>query len=65
MHTDAPAGAMVDQGTMQVSVPLGTHIMVPINVKVPTTGTRGYLILTSSKGSVQTFREDAEFFTLL
>jgi len=38
---------------------------VPINVKVPTTGTRGYLILTSSKGSVQTFREDAEFFTLL
>jgi hypothetical protein len=64
MHTDSASGAMVDQGSMSVSVPLGTHSMVSIDVKAPASGTRGYLILTSSKGGVQTFREDAEYFTL-
>jgi hypothetical protein len=49
---------------MTVSVPLGTHAMVSISVKAPATGTRGYLVLTSSKGGVETFRDDGEWFAL-
>ncbi|HVY41042.1 MAG TPA: glycoside hydrolase family 2 TIM barrel-domain containing protein, partial [Polyangia bacterium] len=64
MHTDSPTGAVSDQGTMRVSVPLGGHTAVPISVKAPATGTRGYLVLQSSKNGVVVFTEDAEYFNL-
>jgi hypothetical protein len=64
MHTDSPAGAIADRGAMGVSVPLGGHVTVSISVKAPATGSRGYLVLQSSKGSVPLFREDEEWFTL-
>jgi hypothetical protein len=64
MHTDSATGATVDQGTQQLTIPLGQHTTASISVKAPTSGARGYLILTSIKDSQETFREDAEYFTL-
>jgi hypothetical protein len=64
MHTDSASGAIVDQGTMQLTVPLGQHTMASIDVKDPATGTRGYLVLTSTKAGVQIFREEGQYFTL-
>jgi hypothetical protein len=64
MHTDTPTGAIADQGTMRVSVPLGGHAALSISVKTPTTGTRAYLVLQSSKNGVVLFADDAEYFTL-
>ncbi len=64
MHADSATGAMADQGSMRVSVPLGGHVTLPISVKTPATGTRGYLVLQSSKNGVVVFVEDAESFTL-
>ncbi len=64
MHVDASTGPIADQGTLEVTVPLGEHITVPITVQAPATGTRAYLVLMSSKGGIQTFRDDAEYFEI-
>ena len=49
---------------MQVDIPLGEHVTLPITVAASPTGSRGYLILQSSKSGTPIFREDAEWFTL-
>ena len=64
MHTDSPTGAIADQGTMRASVPLGGHTALSISVKTPATGTRGYVVLQSTKNGVVLFTDDAEYFTL-
>jgi hypothetical protein len=64
MRIDSATGAVASQGGMQVTVPLGQHVMVPITVTAPTTGLRGYLILQSSQNGTVIFREDAQWFVL-
>jgi hypothetical protein len=64
MHTDSAAGPLVDQGATRLDIPLGGHAALPIQVKAPSTGTRAYLVLQSSKGGSAIFREDAEWFML-
>ena len=64
MHTDSPTGAIADQGAMQLTIPLGQRVTIPIVVRAPATGTRGYLVLQSNKGGPALFREDAEYFIL-
>jgi hypothetical protein len=64
LHLDGAAGAIAAQGQMHVDVALGRHVQVPITVTMPATGTSAYLVLTSSKGGRELFREDAEWFTL-
>jgi glycosyl hydrolase family 2 len=64
MRTDGATGPVVDQGGTRLDIPLGGHADLPITVTAPPTGSRGYLILQSSKGGQLIFREDAEWFTL-
>jgi hypothetical protein len=64
MHQDGAGGPVTDQGTMHVDVPLGRHVMAPISVTAPASGTTAVLVLQSTKNGNVVFRDDAETFRL-
>jgi hypothetical protein len=64
VHADAADGPLASQGVATVSVPLGEHTTVPIDVTLPSSGTSAYLVLRSRKDGREIFVEDAERFQL-
>ena len=64
MHQDSVQGAMSDQGSMHLDIPLGQRKTVSLSVTAPSTGNNAFLILQSSKDSVVIFRDDAQQFRL-
>ena len=64
VHADAADGPIASQGETTVSVPLGEHVTVPVDVTLPSSGTRAYLVLRSRKDGREIFVEDAEWFQL-
>ena len=64
MHQDSATGAISDQGSQTLTVPLGQRSTVGITVTAPSSGTKAVLVLTSSKNGQQIFTDDAETFTL-
>jgi hypothetical protein len=64
MHQDSATGAMSDQGSQMVTVPLGQRTTISIMVTAPSSGTKAFLVLTSSKNGEQIFMDDGEAFTL-
>jgi hypothetical protein len=64
MHQDSATGALADQGTTQLNIPLGQHMTTTIAVSAPANGTTAVLILQSSKNGQVIFRDDGQLFTL-
>ena len=64
MHQDSATGAMSDQGSQIVTVPLGQRSAISITVTAPSSGTKAVLVLTSTKNGQQIFMDDGEAFTL-
>jgi len=64
VHADAADGPIASQGDTTVTVPLGEHATVPIEVTLPSSAARAYLILRSRKNGREIFVEDAEWFQL-
>jgi hypothetical protein len=64
MHQDSATGAMSDQGSTHLDIPLAGHATVTANVTAPASGGTAVLVLKSSKGGVQLFVDDGETFTL-
>ena len=64
MHQDSASGAMSDQGTMQLDIPLAGHATVTATVTAPASGTTAVLVLKSSKNGTMLFEDDGEAFTL-
>jgi hypothetical protein len=64
MHQDSATGAMSDQGTMHLDIPLAGHTTVSVTVTAPSSGNTAVLVLQSSKGGTVLFRDDGESFTL-
>jgi hypothetical protein len=64
MHAGSAGGAISDQGTTKVEVPLGSHTTTSISVTAPSSGSSAVLVLQANKGGQAIFREDAETFNL-
>jgi len=64
MRADSASGAVADQGSMHLEVPLGTRTTTSIGVTAPSAGTNAVLILQASKGGQVIFRDDGELFRL-
>jgi hypothetical protein len=64
MRQDSATGAMSDQGSTHLDIPLAGHATVTANVTAPASGGTAVLVLKSSKGGVQLFVDDGETFTL-
>jgi len=64
MHEGTATGAVADQGSMRLTIPLGQRTTITINVTAPSTGTAAVLILQSSKDGRVIFRDDAQQFKL-
>jgi hypothetical protein len=64
MHQDTAGGAIADQGSMRLTIPLGQRQTVTVGVTTPTTGSTAVLVLQSSKDGRVIFRDDAQQFRL-
>ena len=60
MHQGTADGAIADQGSMRLTIPLGQRQTVTIGVTTPATGTTAVFVLQSSKDGRAIFRDDGE-----
>ena len=63
-HLDQPTGTVVASGATTLSVPLGSRITQPVTFTAPSSGSRVYLVLSTSKAGTTTFTDSAEYLTL-
>ena len=64
VRVDSPTGALSNSGSFRFDVPKGMHVEQQFNFTTPSSGSRFYLILTSSKNGQELFRESDEYFQL-
>jgi len=60
MHQGAADGAIADQGSMRLAIPLGQRQTITIGVTTPAAGTTAVLVLQSSKDGRVIFRDDGQ-----
>jgi hypothetical protein len=63
-HLDQPTGTVIATGTSTLTVPLGSRLTQPVTFTAPTSGSRIYLALSTTKSGTTTFSDTAEYFTL-
>ncbi|MDX8031415.1 RICIN domain-containing protein [Lentzea sp. BCCO 10_0856] len=61
---DGPTGAVIASGSTTLTVPLGSRVNQPVSFTTPASGSRVYLVLSTSKSGTTTFTDTAEYFTL-
>lgn len=61
---DSPTGAVIASGSTTLTIPLGSRVNQPVSFTTPASGSRVYLVLSTSKSGVTTFTDTAEYFTL-
>jgi hypothetical protein len=61
---DQPTGTVIASGTANLTIPLGSRATQPISFTAPTSGSRVYLVVSTSKSGSTTFSDTAEYFTL-
>lgn len=61
---DSPTGAVIASGSTTLTIPLGSRVQQPVSFTTPASGSRVYLVLSTSKSGVTTFTDTAEYFTL-
>jgi len=57
-------GTVIASGTSTLTIPLGSRVTEPVTFTAPATGSRIYLVLSTSKSGTTTFSDSAEYFTL-
>lgn len=57
-------GTVITSGTSTLTIPLGSRVTQPVTFTAPATGSRIYLVLSTSKSGTTTFSDAAEYFTL-
>ena len=60
MHAETADGAIADQGTTKLDIPLGSRTTTSISVTTPASGSNAVLVLQSSKNGQVIFRDDGE-----
>ena len=63
-HLDQPTGTVIATGTTTLTIPLGSRLTQPVTFTAPASGSRIYLVLSTTKGGTTTFTDAAEYFTL-
>jgi hypothetical protein len=61
---DSPTGTEVASGSTTLTIPLGSRTTHNVSFKAPAGGSRVYLVLSTTKSGVTTFRDSVEYFTL-
>ena len=64
MHEGTAGGAIADQGSMRLAIPLAQRQTVTIGVTTPASGSAAVLVLQSSKDGRVIFRDDGQQFRL-
>ncbi|WP_158852931.1 RICIN domain-containing protein [Saccharothrix deserti] len=61
---DRPDGPVVASGNENLTVPLGSRVTRPVTFTAPTSGTRVYLVLTTTKSGSTVFTDSVEYLKL-
>ena len=61
---DSPTGTEVASGSTTLTVPLGSRTTHNVSFRAPASGSRVYLVLSTTKSGITTFRDSVEYFTL-
>lgn len=57
-------GTVIASGNNTLTIPLGSRVTQPVTFTAPSSGSRVYLVLSTSKSGTATFNDAAEYFTL-
>ncbi|NUR62949.1 MAG: beta-galactosidase [Catenulispora sp.] len=63
-YLDQVGGTVIASGSTTLTVPLGSRVAQPVTFTAAASGSRMYLVLSTSKGGTTTFTDSAEYFTL-
>ena len=63
-YLDQIGGTVVASGTTTLTIPLGSRVVQPVTFTAPASGSRVYLVLSTTKSGTTTFTDSAEYFTL-
>ena len=63
-YLNQAGGTVIASGTSTLTIPLGSRVTQPVTFTAPATGSRIYLVLSTSKSGTTTFSDSAEYFTL-
>ncbi|MGP3982520.1 RICIN domain-containing protein [Streptomyces sp. KR80] len=61
---DSPTGTEVASGSTTLTIPLGSRTTHNVSFRAPASGSRVYLVLSTTKSGITTFRDSVEYFTL-
>ncbi|MEU4833889.1 RICIN domain-containing protein [Streptosporangium sp. NPDC023615] len=61
---DDPTGAVIASGNTNLTIPLGSRVTQPVTFTTPASGSRVYLVLTTTKSGTTTFTDAVEYFNL-
>jgi hypothetical protein len=64
MHQGTADGAIADQGSMRLAIPLGQRQTITVGVTAPSTGTAAVLVLQSARDGRVILRDDGQQFRL-
>ena len=63
-YLDQVGGTVVASGNTTLTIPLGSRVTQPVTFTAPASGSRIYLVLSTTKGTTTTFTDSAEYFNL-
>lgn len=61
---NSPTGSVIASGNPTLSIPLGSRVTTPVTFTTPSSGSRVYLVLSTTKAGSTTFTDAVEYFTL-
>ncbi|HEV8562432.1 MAG TPA: RICIN domain-containing protein [Actinophytocola sp.] len=61
---DSPTGAVIASGSTTLTIPLGSRVAQPVSFTTPASGSRVFLVLSTSKSGTTMFSDTVENFTL-
>ncbi|WP_405086134.1 RICIN domain-containing protein [Microbispora sp. NBC_01389] len=61
---DRPDGTVIASGQTTLNIPLGSRVTQPVTFTTPASGSRVYLVLTTTKSGATTFSDAVEYFNL-
>ncbi|WP_327048558.1 RICIN domain-containing protein [Microbispora sp. NBC_01189] len=61
---DRPDGTVIASGQTTLNIPLGSRVTQPVTFTTPASGSRVYLVLTTTKSGATTFTDAIEYFNV-
>ncbi|WP_060904913.1 RICIN domain-containing protein [Streptomyces scabiei] len=61
---DRPDGTVVASGNESLTIPLGSRVTRPVSFKAPASGSRVYLVLSTTKSGTTEFTDSVEYLNL-